>query len=190
MPPFRRDGVFSHGFWKDRPSMLQICPATAADDPEITALLDAGFGPARRNRTAYRLRDGVAALPALSFVVRDAGTVVGSLQCWPLQVRGSATTSPLVLLGPVVVAVDRQGEGIATGMMNAALAAADAAGAPPLLLIGDAPFYGRFGFCAVATAEWQLPGPVDHARLLLRGDASGLPRVGVVEASGGVRRAA
>ena len=180
-----------HGFRKDRSPMLQICPAMPADDAEITALIDAGFGPARRNRTAYRMRDGVAILPALSFVARDGGTVVGSLQCWPLQVRDTAGAPlPLVMLGPVVTAADRQGKGVATRMMNAALAAADAAGSPPMLLIGDAPFYGRFGFSAAATGDWQLPGPVDRARLLLRGDASGLPRVGWVEAWGGVRRAA
>ena len=171
--------------------MIQIVPATVADLPEIDALLDAGFGPARRNRTAYRLRDNVQPLPALSFVARDGDTLVGSLQCWPLQVRSVAgAVLPLVLLGPVVTAADWQGQGIASRMMNAAIAAADAQGAPPLLLIGDEPFYGRFGFSATATAGWQLPGPVDRARLLLRGDAAALPAIGWVEAAGTARRAA
>jgi predicted N-acetyltransferase YhbS len=171
--------------------LIQIFPATPADLPEIDALLDAGFGPARRNRTAYRLRDNVAPLPALSFVARDGDTLVGSLQCWPLQLRGlSGAVLPLVLLGPVVTAADRQGQGIASMMMNAALSAADNAGAPPLLLIGDEPFYGRFGFSAAATAGWRLPGPFDPARLLLRGDAAALPAIGWVEARGTVRRAA
>ncbi len=176
---------------KDFAIMLQITPAAPADAPAIDMLLDAGFGPARRNRTAYRLRDGVAALAALCFVARDGGTLVGSLQCWPLQVRCAVgAPMPLVLLGPVVTAVDRQGEGIATRMMNAVLAAADAAAMPPLLLIGDAPFYGRFGFSAAATGHWQLPGPVDQMRLLLRGDAAGLPQVGQVEPRDAARRAA
>lgn len=171
--------------------MIQIFPATPADLPEIDALLDAGFGPARRNRTAYRLRDNVTPLPALSFVARDGDLLVGSLQCWPLQVRAvSGTILPLILLGPVVTATDWQGQGIASRLMNAALAAADAANAPPLLLIGDAPFYGRFGFSATATAGWQLPGPVDHARLLLRGNAAALPAIGWVEPGDAVRRAA
>jgi predicted N-acetyltransferase YhbS len=175
--------------------LIQIVPATVADLPEIDLLLDAGFGPARRNRTAYRLRDNVSPLPALSFVARDGdapdATIVGSLQCWPLQLRAvSGVLVPLVLLGPVVTAAEWQGQGIASRMMNAALAAADAAGAPPILLIGDEPFYGRFGFSAAATAGWQLPGPVDRARLLLRGDASALPTIGWVEARNAVRHAA
>ncbi|KAB7643714.1 GNAT family N-acetyltransferase [Polymorphobacter fuscus] len=176
--------------------MIQLCPALPADLPEIDSLLDAAFGPARRNRTAYRLRDNAVPLAALSFVARDGdgggdGPIIGSLQCWPLQLRSvSGATAPLILLGPVVTAADWQGQGIASRMMNAAIAAADAHGAPPMLLIGDAPFYGRFGFAAAATRNWQLPGPVDHDRLLLRGDASALPAAGWVEAGDAVRRAA
>ena len=170
--------------------MFQILPAASADTQRIDDLLDAGFGPARRNRTAYRLRDNVAALPALSFVACDEGTLVGSLQCWPLLLRSlSGACAPLILLGPVVTAADRQGQGVATRLMRTALAAADASDAPPILLIGDAPFYGRFGF-APAGAEWQLPGPVDRTRLLLRGDARSLPAVGWVEAPAAARRAA
>jgi predicted N-acetyltransferase YhbS len=171
--------------------LIQIVPATPADIPEIDLLLDAGFGPARRNRTAYRLRDNIAPLAALSFVAGDGEMLVGSLQCWPLQLRGlSGAMLPLVLLGPVVTAADWQGQGIASRLMNAALAAADATAAPPILLIGDEPFYGRFGFSAAATAGWQLPGPVDRARLLLRGDTAALPKLGWVEAKDAVRRAA
>jgi predicted N-acetyltransferase YhbS len=75
-------------------------------------------------------------------------------------------------------------------MMRWALAAADAAGAPPILLIGDAAFYGRFGFAAAATSGWIMPGPVDQDRVLLRGDATALPSVARVECKDGVPRAA
>lgn len=128
---------------------------------------------------------------ALSFIARDGHALVGSVQCWPLRLRGvSGRAVPLTLLGPVATAADRQGEGIASRLMGAALTEVDAAGAPPVLLIGDAPFYGRFGFSAAATAGWVLPGPVDRARLLLRGDAASLPSQGWIEAGAGVRCAA
>ncbi|WP_426165306.1 GNAT family N-acetyltransferase [Sandarakinorhabdus sp. DWP1-3-1] len=170
--------------------MIEIVTAQAADLPEIESLLDARFGPARRNRTAYRLREGVTADAALSFVARDGDRLVGSVQCWPLQLRSVAgAILPLTLLGPVACAADRQGEGIATRLMQAALRAVDAAARAPVLLIGDAPFYGRFGFSAAATAGWMLPGPVDRDRLLLRGLADALPAVAWVEPAG-VRRAA
>ena len=171
--------------------MIHIRSAMPADLPEIDALLDAGFGPARRNRTAYRLRDAAAPIAALSFAALDGETVVGSVQCWPLQVRGvSGVTVPLTLLGPVVTAQDWQGRGVASQMIGATLAAADASATAPILLIGDEPFYRRFGFSAVATAAWHLPGPVDRARLLLRGDAAALPVIGWVEPRVVVRRAA
>ncbi len=157
-----------------------IAPATATDRPAIEQLLDAGFGPARRNRTAYRLRDGAEPIAALSFVARDDDALIGSLQCWDIAVAGlSGRRSPLVLLGPVAVAASHREQGIASALMHAALAAADGAGSAPILLIGDAPFYGRFGFSAARTGGWRLPGPVDPARLLLRGGEA-LPVIGWV----------
>ncbi len=171
--------------------MIDITSATAADQPAIETLLDAGFGPARHNRTAYRLRDGAVPLAGLSCMARDGDAIIGSLQCWDITLRSVAgMRTPLVLLGPVVVAADRRGAGIASRLMQHALAAADAVGAPPILLIGDEPFYGRFGFSADATAGWVMPGPVDRARLLLRGDATALPGTAWVEGKDGLRRAA
>ena len=174
------------------PILIHISLAQASDLPAIEALLDAGFGPARHNRTAYRLRDGVAPNVDLSFVARDpaTGALIGSLQCWPLQLRSSTGShiSPLTLLGPVVTAAAFQGQGVATALMHAALDAVDTGDRSPVLLIGDAPFYGRFGFSADATAGWIMPGPVDRARLLLRGAATALPTLGWVEPSVPVRR--
>ncbi len=156
-----------------------ITPALPADAAAIEALLDARFGPARHNRTAYKLRDGVMHIPGLSLVARDGDALIGSLQIWPLALTGvDGRRHKLLLLGPVAVPADREGQGLASALMREALARADAEGAPPVLLIGDAPFYGRFGFSAEATQGWQLPGPVDRARLLLRGDAAGLPALG------------
>jgi len=163
--------------------VIDIVPLVAEHPPAIEALLDQRFGPARRNRTAYRLRDGADVLPEFSFVAMLGDRLIGSLQCWPARVRGlSGSRKPLILLGPVAVAADREGQGIASALMQACLAAIDAAAAPPVLLIGDAPFYGRFGFAATATSHWRLPGPVDQNRLLLRGAAAHLPRLAWVEA--------
>jgi predicted N-acetyltransferase YhbS len=80
---------------------------------------------------------------------------------------------PLVLVGPVAIVPERQQEGLGRRLMEASLAAA--AGGPPLVLIGDPEYYGRFfGFDAAATAAWRLPGPVERHRLLVRG--AGVPR--------------
>jgi predicted N-acetyltransferase YhbS len=164
--------------------VITILPLVAVHQPAVESLLDARFGPARRNRTAYRLRDSAAQLPDCSFVALAGDQLVGSVQCWPISLRtlGGARL-PLILLGPVAVAADHEGRGIASSLMRASLAAVDAVAGPPVLLIGDAPFYGRFGFSAGPTRFWTLPGPVDPARLLLRGPATGLPRFAAVEAA-------
>jgi predicted N-acetyltransferase YhbS len=162
--------------------LIFLTPLVAAHAPAIDLLLDRRFGPARRNRTAYRLRDGAVVLPEFSVVALDDGGLVGSLQCWPIRIASHGSHKPLILLGPVAVAADREGQGIASAMMRASLAAIDAAGAPSVLLIGDAPFYGRFGFDAAATRLWHFPGPVDRDRLLLRSAGAMLPRSGWVEA--------
>jgi predicted N-acetyltransferase YhbS len=170
--------------------LIDIVAAQAADLPEIDMLLDARFGPARRKRTAYRLRAGMAPSRALSFVARDGGALVGSVQCWPIALSTTAGAMlPLTLLGPLVIAADREGRGIGSALMARVLEAADAVETPPLLLIGDEPYYGRFGFSAARTGEFILPGPVDRARLLLRGGED-LPVLGWLGPRDGVRRAA
>lgn len=171
--------------------MFQIVPAQAADLPEIDLLLDAGFGPARRNRTAYRLREGATPDPRLSFVARDGAALVGSVQCWPIRLcTPEGGIVPLMLVGPVVTAAAQRGQGIATALIDTALAALDRVGPLPALLIGDAPFYGRFGFEAAATCGWIMPGPVEAARLLLRWSGAPLPAIGRVEGKDGLRQAA
>jgi predicted N-acetyltransferase YhbS len=160
-------------------------PIARADPAEVETLLDAAFGTDRHGRTAYRLRHGVAAIPELSFAAFDRGTLVGVIQCWPVELAPPTQGDddapvPLVLLGPVAVAPERQQHGIGRTLMRASLATADAIGAPPLMLIGDPEYYERlFGFHAGPTAEWELPGPFERRRLLVRlTGGRTLPRVG------------
>ena len=166
--------------------MITLFPLGPQHQFAIDSLLDDRFGPARQNRTAYRLRERAEMLGDFSFVAVDGDELVGSLQCWPIRLKSvGGAKLPLILLGPVAVAGAREGLGLGSALMRASLAAIDAAESPPVLLIGDAPYYGRFGFSAAATRHWELPGPVDHNRLLLRGPTTGLPRIGWVEPASG-----
>ena len=167
--------------------MFTIATACGTDVAAIDHLLDTCFGPARRARTAYRLRDGAAPLDGFSLVARDGEAVIGSVQLWPLALLHGRST-PLLLLGPLAVAPDRRCEGLGTALMTEALARVDAAGAPPVVLIGDAPYYARFGFAA-APLGWQVPGPVDRTRLLVRG-GEGLPGRAALAAATPPRRIA
>jgi predicted N-acetyltransferase YhbS len=160
-----------------------LWPLNTCNVREVDALLDASFGADRRGRTAYLLRAGTQMLDAMSFaIVDDNDALIGSIQCWPVKITDEEGEDyALVLVGPVAVAPHCQGEGHGKMLMNAALNAALMEGNPPLLMIGDAEYYERFGFSASETGGWQLPGPHEAHRLLLRNEGDyPLPLSGLV----------
>jgi predicted N-acetyltransferase YhbS len=137
---------------------------------EIAELLNLCFGPARQRRTAALLREGAPRIEAACFVVVDKGALVGSVEAHLMEWRHPSAVRQIALLGPLVSHPDRRGERIGARLMDLSLAELDKLGLP-VMLIGDAPYYGKWGFTAAHTGEWQLPGPVDRARLLLRAKA-------------------
>ncbi len=163
-------------------ALKQLIPLDRIDPQAVEGLLDAAFGTDRKGRTAYRMREGVEALPGLSFAVVDGeGHLMGSIQCWPVTLEEpDGTRHTLVLVGPVAVLPELQGAGIGKAMMQASIDAADAGAADALMMIGDPEYYGRFwGFSADGTGEWDIPGPVERRRLLARiRRAGGVPAVG------------
>lgn len=136
----------------------------------VEDLLDAAFGADRFGRTAYRLREGSAAVPGLSFALVEGGLLLGTIQCWPVvhQAADGAAT-PLVMVGPVAVRPDVQRGGHGRALMAHMLEAAETKADGALMMIGDPEYYGRFfGFDADATGAWDLPGPFERRRLLAR----------------------
>ncbi len=162
-------------------ALPDLLPLARIAPRDVEALLDAAFGTDRHRRTAYRVRAGLSPIDALSFAVVGDGQLVGCIQCWPVQLDGDdGTILPLVMVGPVAVAPDRQGSGIGRALMARSIAAAgnDAS----LMLVGDPDYYTRFGFTAERTGGWRMPGPYEAHRILARGPvpiASGIlaPRV-------------
>jgi predicted N-acetyltransferase YhbS len=141
-----------------------IAPEEPRHAAAIEDLLELSFGPQRFAKTVYRLRDGVPALPDLCFVALNrAGGVEGTLRFWPITIGGA---TPALLLGPIAVTPPRRSQGLGDTLMRHGLARAAAAGHHIVLLVGDAPYYGRFGFTRRATLALALPGPVDPARFL------------------------
>lgn len=152
--------------------MITLHPLSSIAPALIEALLDRAFEPERKSRTAYKIRNGVEWLPALSLAARDAaGTLLGTLQCWPVALHTPEGAShPLTLVGPVAVDPDHQRRGIGHLMMNGLMQKAHI-GAPDtdaMVMIGDAEYYNRFGFTSLETQGWKVPGPVDPTRLLAR----------------------
>ena len=142
--------------------MFSICPERPCDAVAIEALLDEVFGPGRFARTAYHLREGVAPIPELSFVAIADGMLRGSIRFSPVSVGGREA----LFLGPLVVKAEDRGKGVGVDLMKRGLKAAKATGASSVLLVGDAPYYGRVGFKPLGRGRIVPPGPIDPDRLL------------------------
>lgn len=168
----------------ERQDVTHILPLDSQSDSAIDALLDAAFGMDRRGRTAYTIRAGMHWVPELSYaVLDDDGVLAGTLQSWPVALHGAdGAISPLVMVGPVAVRPDHQSSGLGRAMMDAVVRDARAQATPPLMMIGDPEYYGRFwGFSAAGTGGWDAPGPFEARRLLaLIVDGGTLPDVGML----------
>ena len=165
-------------------SEATLIPLDNVDTALVEALLDRAFEPERRGRTAYKLREGLEWLPALSFAAIDADEqLVGTIQCWPLALTTpEGKAHPLIMVGPVAVLPEVQGGGYGQALMAAALGAISPEAPLPQVMIGDPEYYGRFWqFSAEHTGGWTLPGPWDRRRLLARAaNAVVLPREGLL----------
>ena len=134
----------------------------ASDVVAREALLDACFGANRHARTCQRLRDGRAPAEGLAFAAVRNGRLVGTLRLWHV----SAGNTRALVLGPLAVDSSCRELGLGAALMHQALAAARARGHGAVILLGDAPYYARFGFSVLKTGELSLPGPFERDRLL------------------------
>jgi len=166
--------------------MITIRHETPFDAAQRDALLDAAFGNFRFTKTAERLREDRRPAEGLSFVACTDDRLIGTVRLWNIAAgRGR----PALLLGPLAVASDFRQRGIGGDLMRHALAQAQQDGHRAVLLVGDAPYYGRFGFAADKTGALSLPGPYARDRLLaceLVPDALEGAR-GLVRATGRIR---
>ena len=151
---------------------FQRCPATgsggvdlkqerAEDWWEVEALYDLCFAPGREALSSYRLRDGVLPVAELCLCLRDEnGALAAAIRYWPVSVGAR----PVLLLGPVAVHPTRQGEGLAGLLIRDSLGRAREAGWERVMLVGDAPYYQRFGFSRLEGV--RMPPPTNPARVL------------------------
>lgn len=134
----------------------------ASDVVAREALLDACFGANRHTRTCQRLRDGRAPAEGLALTVVRRGRLIGTVRLWHVRAGGV----PALVLGPLAVDPSCRKLGVGAALMKHALASAEARGHGAVILLGDAPYYARFGFSGLKTSELLLPGPFERGRLL------------------------
>jgi predicted N-acetyltransferase YhbS len=135
----------------------------AQDNYAREALLDRAMGPGRKRKSSEKLRRGRLPAEGLAFVTRDAfGNLVGTVRLWHVAAR----EVPALLLGPLAVAPEFKGAGIGSALMRHAIEEAARLEHGAILLVGDAPYYARFGFSVEKTSGMSMPGPFEKARFL------------------------
>ena len=134
----------------------------ASDVPAREALLDVCFGDNRSARTCQRLRDGRNPARGLAFSAVRGGRLVGTIRLWSVSAGGR----PSLVLGPLAVEPAMRELGLGAALVRHTIQAATERGHASIILLGDAPYYERFGFSAAKAAELQLPGAFERERLL------------------------
>lgn len=142
--------------------MIKIFTETPTDAPAIETLLDNAFGPRRHTKTAERLREGRRPANELALVALDNRTLVGTIRLWHVEAGGV----PALLLGPVAVHEGWRNQGVGAALVETSLSRAQEQGHGAVILVGDAPYYGRFDFRRELTLGLTLPGPVNLDRFL------------------------
>ena len=140
---------------------MELIRETKEDWWEVENLFDLCFAPGREALSSYRLRDDLPPIGKLCSLVRDdTGAVGGAVRFWEVQIADKA----VLLLGPIAVHPTRQGEGLGGYLMNESLSIATKAGWSRVMLVGDAPYYSRFGFAKLSNVI--MPPPTNPERVL------------------------
>jgi predicted N-acetyltransferase YhbS len=143
--------------------MVTIREEKFADVAAREALLDEAYGVARFTKTSERLREGRLPADGLSLVATDAGRIVGTVRLWHVC---AGPGREALLLGPLAVHPEHRKRGVGTTLVRRVIARARLAGHAAILLVGDKPYYGRFGFSAALTDGLWMPGRYERDRLL------------------------
>lgn len=140
---------------------MRLEQETASDWWEVEALYDLCFAPGREALSSYRLRDGVLPVAALCLAARDGEDILaGVIRYWPVLIG----TREALLLGPIAVHPTRQGEGLGGALIRESLDRAEQGGWSRVLLVGDAPYYSKFGFAQLPGVT--MPPPTNPDRVL------------------------
>lgn len=141
-------------------------PEQPEHDAAIEDINQEAFGPGRFVRAAYRIRERGPHDPALSFVALQGDDVIASVRMTPIRIGDDETEVQTLLLGPLAVRPVWKNKGVGRTLMRMAMEAARVAGYGLVVLVGDEPYYGPFGFRRIPYDQLSMPAPVDPARLL------------------------
>jgi len=148
-------------------SDLLLIKERRQDSAAIDVLMDASFGPERHGLTVYKLRAVCPPVSDLSYIAIDnKGVVRGSIRFWPVKIAN--TDLKVIILGPLAVDSDQQGQGVGKALIRRGLEEAEHKGFQICLVVGDQRLYTGFGFSNATRIGLKLPGWVDPARFQLK----------------------
>lgn len=125
-------------------------------------LLDRAFGTSRTRKSSELLRAGRVPARGMALSAEEHGVLVGTVRLWHVR----AGNLDALLLGPLAVAGSHRSRGVGGMLMREAIARANDRGHRAILLVGDAPYYSRFGFSSGCTQHLEFPGYVAPGRFL------------------------
>ena len=142
---------------------VTVRPAAPDDLPAIRALQPRAFGPGRFTRSAYRVREGLPLISRFCLVAVAGPELIAAIRFTEVAIGG---VGGALLLGPLAVEPTYTGLGHGKRLVAEGLANAKAAGIRLAVLVGNEPYYARFGFVRVPLGQIWLPGPADPMRIL------------------------
>lgn len=150
---------------------MQLREEVPSDSDAISALIQAAFATAAHSSQteayivlALRRRGRLS----ISLVAEHAGQLLGHVAVSPVSLDDGSIG--WYGLGPIAVLPERQGEGIGSLLMQAAIARLQALGAAGCVLLGEPDYYQRFGFRALPGLRLADVPPAYFLALPLAGE--------------------
>jgi predicted N-acetyltransferase YhbS len=145
------------------PPLVITRPLKPEDLPHVSELHARVFGPGRFARSAYRVREGTPAISNFCHGAFLGSRLIAALRLTPITIGG---TPNALLLGPLVVDTEFSNQGHGRHIVEDAIGDTRESHVDLIVLVGDMPYYGRFGFQPVPLGQITLPGPVSPERIL------------------------
>jgi putative acetyltransferase len=123
-----------------------IRPEREGERSRIREVVHAAFEDVTVADLVDALQADEAGRKGASIVALAGDRVVGHVQLSRSWLDAPTKVLEVLVLSPLAVAPDRQGEGIGGALVRAAIAAAEGLGSPLLFLEGSPRYYPRFGF--------------------------------------------
>jgi putative acetyltransferase len=139
---------------------LALRPEEPADHPAIARVVEAAFGSPTEARLVEDIRASPEFVPELALVAVLDGEVVGHTMVSGATLHtDDGRRHPIVMLSPLAVAPEQQGQGIGSALVREVVDRADRRGEPFVVLEGSPDYYGRLGFEPASLHGMVLPLP-------------------------------